>query len=307
MRFAFAFVKTAGFCRNSQPKIPIQTFPVETSRQRKKDAKRNQPHIANPVPPWDKETVKPKKKRLDQILFDRNLCESRTLARALILGGKVRSGTNILDKPGKEFDEDLDLTLEQPPRFVSRAGEKLDGFLRQMDFDPEGCRILDVGASTGGFTDCLLQRGAIHSTCVDVGRGQLHHRLRTDPRVENIEKLHAADLRSANLPFPTYDWIVMDLSFISLRRVLEPVWDRLKSGGILICLIKPQFEATREEADRGKGIIRDPAVRERVLAEVVDFATTRLEAAEPIGSKPSTLAGTDGNLEFLAAFRRAVR
>lgn len=247
----------------------------------------------------------PKKRRLDQILAERGLCESRSTARALILAGKVRSGTDVLDKPGKDYPAEIALSIEQPPRFVSRAGEKLEGFLERTGLDPAGRSILDVGASTGGFTDCLLQRGAIHSTCVDVGRGQLHHRLRTDPRVVNRERLHAADLPRADLPRPAYDWIVMDLSFISLRKVLEAVWPRLSPGGILICLVKPQFEATREEADRGRGVIRDPAVRQRVLEEVTAFALDRLPGAALLATEPSTLAGTDGNLEFLAAFRRA--
>ncbi|MFP4352016.1 MAG: TlyA family RNA methyltransferase [Puniceicoccaceae bacterium] len=246
-----------------------------------------------------------KRKRLDQLLLERGLCESRSQARALVLAGKVRRGTEILDKPGREIPADADLAVERPPRFVSRAGEKLAGFLDRCGIDPAGKRVLDVGASTGGFTDCLLQRGAVHSTCVDVGRGQLHHRLRTDPRVSNHERLHAARLPEADLPHPDYDWVVMDLSFISLRKILPAVWPRVRAGGLLICLVKPQFEATRQEADAGRGIIRDPAVRGRVLREVIEFTTSQLPDAVFLRSEESTLAGTDGNREFLAAFGRS--
>ncbi|MGE9291523.1 MAG: TlyA family RNA methyltransferase [Puniceicoccales bacterium] len=246
-----------------------------------------------------------KKVRLDQLLLARGLCESRNQARGMILAGKVRTGTTILDKPGKEFPNDLPLEIEEPPRFVSRAGEKLAGFLDQFGYDPQGLTILDVGASTGGFTDCALQRGAVHSTCVDVGRAQLHQKLRLDPRVSNHERLHASALPETELPHTTYDWIVMDLSFISLKKVLPSVWPRLKNGGLLITLVKPQFEATREEADRGKGIIRDSAVRERILGEVIDFAIRELPGCQILERAESTLAGTDGNLEYLVSFRRA--
>jgi len=247
-----------------------------------------------------------KKVRLDHLLVTRGLCESRSQGRGLILAGKVRSGTTILDKPGKDVRDDIDLAVEQPPRFVSRAGEKLAGFLDQYAYDPAGKIILDVGASTGGFTDCLLQRGAVHSTCVDVGRAQLHHKLRIDPRVSNHEKLHAAQLPEATLPHDTYDWIVMDLSFISLKKVLAQVWPRLREDGLLITLVKPQFEATREEADIGRGIIRDDEVRERVLREVKDYAASELPHCTVLETATSTLAGTDGNLEYLVSFRRSV-
>jgi len=243
-----------------------------------------------------------KKMRLDQLLLARGLSESRTQARGMILAGKVRTGTTILDKPGKEFPMDLEIEVEKPPRFVSRAGEKLAGFLDQFGYDPAGKILLDVGASTGGFTDCCLQRGATHSTCVDVGRAQLHQKILNDPRVSNHERLHAAALPEATLPHETYDWIVMDLSFISLRKVLPAVWPRLKPSGILITLVKPQFEATREEADRGKGVIRDPNVRERILKEIVDFALRELPGCGILNQAPSTLAGTDGNLEYLVSF-----
>ncbi len=245
-----------------------------------------------------------KKVRLDQILLARGICESRNQARALILGGKVRAGTTILDKPGKEYAPDLGLSVERPPRFVSRAGEKLAGFLDRFGYDPAGKTVLDVGASTGGFTDCCLQRGAVHSSCVDVGRAQLHQRMRLDSRVSNHERLHAAELPKADLPYPAYDWVVMDLSFISLKKVLPPVWSRLKEGGLMITLIKPQFEATREEADQGKGIIRDPLIRERILDDVINFAVHNLPSCQLLAHAPSTLAGTDGNLEYLASFHR---
>lgn len=245
-----------------------------------------------------------KKIRLDQLLLVRGLCETRSQARGLILAGKVRTGTTILDKPGKEFSEDLAVELEQPPRFVSRAGEKLAGFLDEFGYDPKGKIILDVGASTGGFTDCLLQRGAVHSTCVDVGRAQLHQKLRLDERVSNHERLHAAKLPETDLPHSLYDWIVMDLSFISLTKVLPAVWPRLREDGLLIALVKPQFEATKEEADRGKGVIRDTEVRERILREVIEFAESQLQGCRISEKAESTLAGTDGNLEYLVSFRR---
>ena len=220
----------------------------------------------------------------------------------MVLAGKVRRGTEILDKPGKSVPRETLLSVQQPPRHVSRAGDKLAGFLDEMGWSPHGLRILDVGASTGGFTDCLLQRGAVHSTCIDVGRGQLHQKLLLDPRVVNLEKTHAADLPSVALPHKTYDWIVMDLSFISLTRVLEPVWERLEPDGILITLIKPQFEATKQEADAGRGIIRDPAVQDRVCREVLSFATERLPGCHSLALLPSEIRGTEGNQEFLAAF-----
>lgn len=244
------------------------------------------------------------KLRLDQLLVEQGHCDSRTLARAMILAGKVRRGTEILDKPGKQLPLDTELLVQLPPPFVSRAGEKLSGFLDQMGWSPQGLRILDVGASTGGFTDCLLQRGALHSTCMDVGRGQLHHKLVSDERVVNIEKLHAANLPTHKLPYDKYDWIVMDISFISLTRVLVPVWERLSNSGILISLIKPQFEATKEEADAGKGIIRDTQIQQRVCQEVISFAKNNLPHCQFVALEPSTIRGTEGNQEFLAAFRK---
>ena len=156
--------------------------------------------------------------RLDDLLVRRGLAASRAQAKALIMAGRVLHGTERLDKPGRACPADLALTLEQPPRFVSRGGEKLAAFLALFRFDLGRSHVLDVGASTGGFTDCALQAGAVDATCVDVGRGQLHARLRADPRVTNLEKVNARHLRPGDLPRSDYDAVVMDLSFISLKR-----------------------------------------------------------------------------------------
>lgn len=241
--------------------------------------------------------------RLDELVLQRGLAASRTQAQALIRAGKIRNGTVILDKPGSSVRADLELELEKPPRFVSRGGEKLEAFLSAFPRDLNGTRGLDVGASTGGFTDALLQRGVAHVTCTDVGRGQLHDKLRRDPRVANFEKLHARALPETVLPHATYDIVVMDLSFISLTKVLEFVWPRVAGEGWLVALVKPQFEATKAEADKGAGVIRDPAVHERVCAEVRAFAE-RLPGAEWLGGCDSPLLGGDGNREFLMGWRR---
>ncbi len=241
------------------------------------------------------------KKRLDELLVERGLVDTRSRAKALILAGKVRSGTEILDKAGKTYAIDIALAIETPPRFVGRGGEKLEGALEAFHLNPDGMHILDVGASTGGFTDCCLQRGAIAATCIDVGRAQLHGKLLADPRVTNIEQLNARQLSPDQLPLPAYPMIVMDLSFISLKRVLEAVWACLEPGGHLVALVKPQFEARKEEVDLGKGIIRDPAIQERCLQEVVHFSTRQLAGSKLIGTIDSPIKGTDGNREFFMA------
>lgn len=247
----------------------------------------------------------PAKLRLDELLVTRGLAASRAQAKALVMAGRVRLGTERLDKPGKELPADAALAVEQPPRFVSRGGEKLQGFLDRFPLDLRGAHVLDVGASTGGFTDCALQAGAAGVVCVDVGRAQLHAKLRADPRVTNLEQVNARHLRAADLPRAEFDAVVMDLSFISLRAVLPAVWPLVRAGGALVALVKPQFEAGKAEADRGRGVIRDPAVRARALAEVTAFALAELAGAMLIGSMDSPLAGADGNREFLLGLRRA--
>lgn len=245
-----------------------------------------------------------KKVRLDELLVLRGLAESRAQAKALIMSGRVLRGTERLDKPGKDFAEDIELTVEQPPRFVSRGGEKLSAALERFALDVKGAHVLDVGASTGGFTDCVLQAGAADVTCVDVGRAQLHARLRGDPRVTNLEKVNARFLDTVTLPRTDYDAIVMDLSFISLKSVLPAVWPRLRAGGTLVALVKPQFEAGKAEVDKGRGVIRDAAVQEATLEAVRDFALANLPRATLVGTMDSPISGADGNREFLLCLRR---
>jgi 23S rRNA (cytidine1920-2'-O)/16S rRNA (cytidine1409-2'-O)-methyltransferase len=194
------------------------------------------------------------------------------------------------------------LVAGDPPRFVSRGGEKLDAALDRFAVDPVGVRALDAGASTGGFTDCLLQRGAARVVALDVGHGQLHERLRADPRVEVHERRNVRDLAPRDLgePFPL---VVADLSFISLRAVLPHLLDQAAPGADLVLLVKPQFEAGRDEASRGRGVIRDPEVWRRVLEEVV--VALGGYGAAIMGAMPSPITGADGNVEFLVHARAA--
>jgi 23S rRNA (cytidine1920-2'-O)/16S rRNA (cytidine1409-2'-O)-methyltransferase len=242
--------------------------------------------------------------RLDELLVARGLAESRTQAKALIMSGRVLRGTERLDKPGREFPADTPLGIEQPPRFVSRGGEKLAAALATFALDVRGAHVLDVGASTGGFTDCVLQAGATDVVCVDVGRAQLHAKLRSDPRVTNLEKVNARHLRASDLPRSGFDVAVMDLSFISLTAVLPAVWVLVRPGGRLVALVKPQFEAGREEADRGRGVIRDRAVQEAALAKVRAFALTGLAGCHLAGEMDSPIEGADGNREFLLCLEK---
>jgi 23S rRNA (cytidine1920-2'-O)/16S rRNA (cytidine1409-2'-O)-methyltransferase len=245
------------------------------------------------------------KQRLDELLVTRGLSPTRAQAKALIMSGRVRHGTDRLDKPGKDYPADFELTVDQPPRFVSRGGEKLAAFLEKFPLDLTGAHLLDVGASTGGFTDCALQAGAVSATCVDVGHGQLHEKIRRDPRVTNLEKLNARHLQPGMLPRPSYDVAVMDLSFISLKTVLPAVWPFLRTGGTLIALVKPQFEAGKTEVDKGQGIIRDDAVRLRVMTDVREFALRELAGAALLGEMECPVAGADGNREFLLGLTKA--
>jgi 23S rRNA (cytidine1920-2'-O)/16S rRNA (cytidine1409-2'-O)-methyltransferase len=228
------------------------------------------------------------KKRLDVLLVERGLAESRAQAQALVLAGLVRG----YDKPGQQVPEEAELEVERPPRFVSRGGEKLANALGQLEVELDGRDAIDVGASTGGFTDCLLQGGVARVIAVDVGYGQLHPRLRADPRVTVLERTNVREL--AELPFRP-DLLVCDVSFISVRLALPPVLRLLEPGYDALVLVKPQFEAGREEVGKG-GVVRDPDVHRRVLREVVDAALGW--GATTVGVVDSGLPGPKGNREF---------
>ena len=228
------------------------------------------------------------RKRLDVLLVERGLAESRAQAQALVMAGLVPG----YEKAGQQVDEAAELSVEQPPRFVSRGGEKLDHALDELDVDPAGRDALDVGASTGGFTDVLLQRGAARVIALDVGRGQLHERIRNDPRVTVLERTNAREL--TELPFAP-ELVTCDVSFISVRVALPPPLALAKPGWEALVLVKPQFEAGREDVGRG-GVVRDPEVQKRVLREVAEAALAW--PAQVLGVVDSGLPGPKGNREF---------
>ena len=226
------------------------------------------------------------KKRLDMLLVERGLAESRTQAQALVLAGRVPG----YDKPGVQVADDAELQVEAPARYVSRGAEKLVHALDAFGVDPAGRNCLDVGASTGGFTDVLLQRDATRVIALDVGYGQLHERLRADPRVVVLERTNARTLPA--LPFPP-ELVVCDVSFISVRLALPPALALARPGWEALVLVKPQFEAGRPEV-RG-GVVRDVAVRRRVVREI---ASAALEwGGETVGVVDSGLPGPKGNRE----------
>jgi 23S rRNA (cytidine1920-2'-O)/16S rRNA (cytidine1409-2'-O)-methyltransferase len=321
-----------------------------------------------------------KKLRLDDLIVQKKLAESKTQAQALIMAGKVFCGTQRLDKAGKKVEADLDVRVEAPPRFVSRGGEKLEAALIACpQIIVSGAVCLDVGASTGGFTDCLLQRGAREVVAIDVGHGQMHTKIKNDPRVKSFEGINArqmtleeisglrpatrqcrglkshgyppppagASLRdegsgaaapqnnspshsfsrgaaikgeASKIPFEgagvgskgdkgggqneCFDLVVMDLAFISQKKVLENVWRFVKPGGFFVSLIKPQFEVTKQEADKCQGVVKDEAVRARVVAEVRAFAKEKLAGCVEEKFLDSPIEGGEGNKEYLVAWRK---
>ena len=237
--------------------------------------------------------------RLDQLVLDRGLAPSRERAKAVVLAGLVSVGGEVVTKAGMLVDREADVTLQAPDHpYVGRGGLKLAHALDTFGIAVGGREALDVGASTGGFTDVLLQRGATRVVALDVGHGQLDWRLRNHPRVVVIEKFNARHLTLADLPGPV-DIVVIDVSFISLRQILPPVATVLRAGADVVALVKPQFEAGRDEVR--KGIIRDPAVRERVLAEITAAGTE--VGLTRVGSTPSPITGQKGNVEFLLHLR----
>jgi 23S rRNA (cytidine1920-2'-O)/16S rRNA (cytidine1409-2'-O)-methyltransferase len=238
------------------------------------------------------------KVRLDNLLARRGLFASRTRAAASVLAGEVRLGDERrrADKPGQLVAEDVAVSLDEVPEFVSRGGRKLANALAATGIDPAGRRCLDAGASTGGFTDCLLQRGAAHVVALDVAYGELHWRLRNDPRVTVLERANARALEPVALPYAP-DLIVIDVSFISLAKVLPAVLGSAAPRFDCLALVKPQFEAGRENVGRG-GVVRDPAVRRGALVSVGEVA--RRLGVEVLGYASSGLPGPKGNQETFA-------
>ena len=216
------------------------------------------------------------------------------------MAGSVRINERVARKPSDKFKPEDNLTLLAPAKYVSRGGLKLEHGLDHFGLDVSGKTAIDIGASTGGFTDCLLQRGAAKVFAVDVGQGQLAWKLRNDPRVVVMEKTNARELAPGGFPppFTPVDLIVADCSFISLQRILPPAIALARPGASILALLKPQFEAGKAEADRGAGVIRDPAVHERVLRELEVFVTTHL-GLRWLGVTESPVLGPAGNKEFL--------
>ncbi|KAA5606244.1 TlyA family RNA methyltransferase [Roseospira marina] len=249
-------------------------------------------------------SAKADRPRLDQLLVDRGLVDSRTRAQALVMAGLVFTETRRLDKPGQRVRPDMPLTLKgQDHPWVSRGGLKLVAGLDAFGLDPTGCIGLDVGASTGGFTDVLLSRGAARVYAVDVGYGQLAHKLRTDDRVVVLERTNARHLTAEQIPEPV-DLVVCDASFIGLRTVLPAALDRVRDGGALVALIKPQFEVGKERVGKG-GVVRDPALHAEVCDTIAAWLTER-PGWTVLGVTESPITGPEGNVEFLIGGRRTV-
>ena len=241
------------------------------------------------------------KMRLDQLVVARGLAESRELAQRLILAGEVSVNGQKATKAGHQFAEDVEVTLAEKPRFVSRGGEKLEGAFAAFPIDVTGLECLDVGASTGGFTDCMLQHGAARVAAIDVGHDQFHQRLKDDPRVWWREGYNARLMKAEDLPFtPTF--ATCDVSFISLKLILPRMNDVLADGGQMVTLIKPQFEAGREQVGKG-GVVRDEAVRQAVVEDIRAFGTSEL-SLEWAGLATSPIKGPAGNIEFLAWWKK---
>ncbi|MFV0423897.1 TlyA family RNA methyltransferase [Oleidesulfovibrio sp.] len=246
----------------------------------------------------------PRKERADQLVFEQGLAESREQAKRLIMAGKVyvvrgQAEPEPVTKPGTKYPEDLRMELKGVERFVSRGAYKLLTAIETFGLDVEGMVALDAGASTGGFTDCLLQHGAARVYAVDVGKNQLHERMRSDSRVVSMEGVNLRTAPDDLLP-EQVDIIVADVSFISLTLILPACVRFLRRGGIVAALIKPQFEVGAGQTV--KGVVRDEALRQQAVDKVLDFAVTRL-GLEVQGVVPSAIKGPKGNQEYIACLR----
>jgi len=241
-----------------------------------------------------------KKLRIDNLLVERGLFESRERAQRSIMAGEVKIGEEVAAKPSQLVDLDAAVTVAEPQRYVGRGGQKLEGALDHFQIDVKDKVALDIGASTGGFTDCLLQRGAKRVYAVDVGHGQLAWRIRNDPRVVVLEKVNARTLSQEQIP-GHIDLVVIDVSFISLTLILPSAFDLLAPDGVIVALIKPQFELARQDVSRG-GIVRDAALHDKAQQKIVKFAEVAGHGV--IGLVPSTITGADGNQEFFICLRK---
>jgi 23S rRNA (cytidine1920-2'-O)/16S rRNA (cytidine1409-2'-O)-methyltransferase len=243
---------------------------------------------------------KAKKARIDQTLVERGFFASRERAQRAIMAGEVRVGDRVFAKAAELIEIDAPISIVQPPQFASRGALKLGGALDFFGVEVKGKTALDIGSSTGGFTDCLLQRGAAKLFAVDVGHGQLAWKLRNDPRVTVMEKVNARFLSREDIP-DVADLCVIDVSFISLTLILPRAFELIAPEGMILALIKPQFELQRKDVGRG-GIVRGPALHEKAQQKIVKF----VEEANyhVVGLVPSTITGTDGNQEFFICIRK---
>jgi len=244
-----------------------------------------------------------KRERIDKLLVERGLADSRTKAQAMVMAGVVLVDEQRVEKPSHQFDPNSSIRIkgsdDPTARYVGRGGLKLEAALREFQIDVEGFNCLDVGASTGGFTDCLLQQGARAVTAIDVGHNQIDWRLRNDPRVEVREGVNARYLQPEDFP-QQFDLAVMDVSFISATKVLPAIVPLIVPGGAIVTLIKPQFEVGRGEVGGG-GIVRDPAKRQRVVEEVNDAA--RELGLTVVNVIESPIQGAEGNVEYLGFYK----
>ncbi|HRJ88686.1 MAG TPA: TlyA family RNA methyltransferase [Pyrinomonadaceae bacterium] len=241
------------------------------------------------------------KERIDKLLTDRGLAPSRTKAQAMVMAGVVLVNDFRVEKPSQTFESDSNIRIKgdtPDSRYVGRGGLKLERALYAFNIDPQGLTCLDIGSSTGGFTDCLLQHGAAHVTAIDSGTNQLDWRLRSDPRVDVRENTNARELLREEF-FSPFDLAVMDVSFISVKKILPVLMPLLIENGRIIVLIKPQFEVGKGEVGKG-GVVRDPEKHDRVVREVNEFA--RAIGMTPAGLIESPILGAEGNKEFLALY-----
>ena len=242
----------------------------------------------------------PKKLRLDQLLVEKGLFGSREQARRAIMAGEVMVGTRVAAKPSELLEEQAAITVKPTRKYVGRGALKLEAALDHFKIDVHRKTALDIGASTGGFTDCVLQRGAKKVYAVDVGHGQLDWKLRNDPRVSVLEKVNARSLSREHIP-ELVDLCVIDVSFISLTLILPSAFDLITPTGVILALIKPQFELQRSEVGKG-GIVRDQGLHQKAQDKIVAFVTHLGHVVT--GIVPSAITGADGNQEFFACMRK---